>query len=74
MRITFGRRVFVENEEFGFTFPDTGGNLYFARVGVELNYNRYALGFSSMLPISQNLNEGKVEVKNRVSLYLNINI
>lgn len=69
-----GGEFIAENEEFGFSVPDTGGNVYFTRVGVEANYNRYALGVSSMLPISQNLNEGKVEVKNRVSLYLNINI
>ncbi|WP_299318016.1 transporter [uncultured Maribacter sp.] len=69
-----GAEFFSENKEFDFVVPDTGGDVYFARFGLEANYNRYALGISSMLPISQNLNEGKVEVKNRVSLYLNINI
>ncbi|MFV1449042.1 transporter [Maribacter sp. HS] len=73
-QIGVGGEFFEENFEFSLAVPDTGGNVYFGRLAVELNYNRYALGFSSMLPISQNLNEGKVEVKNRVSLYLNINI
>lgn len=31
-------------------------------------------GVSIMLPISQNLNNGKVEIKNRLSVYVNINI
>ena len=69
-----GAEFFEENREFNLTVPDTRGDVYFARFGLETNYNRYALGISSMIPISQNLNEGKVEVKNRVSLYLNINI
>ncbi|MEP2057427.1 MAG: hypothetical protein ABJJ05_06445 [Maribacter litoralis] len=49
-----GGEFFAVNEEFGFSVPDMGGEVYFARVGVEANYNRYALGVSSMLPISQN--------------------
>ncbi|WP_300026617.1 transporter [uncultured Maribacter sp.] len=73
-QIGLGGEIFEENQEFSITVPDTGGEVYFARFGVEANYNRYALGISSMLPISQNLNAGKVEVKNRVSLYLNINM
>lgn len=73
-QVGLGAEFFEENKEFDLVVPDTGGDVYFARFGLETNYNRYALGISSMIPISQNLNEGKVEVKNRVSLYLNINI
>lgn len=73
-QIGLGGEYFEENKEFDLTVSDTGGEVYFARFGLETNYNRYSVGVSSMIPISQNLNGGKVEVKNRVSLYLNINI
>jgi len=73
-QVGLGGEIFKENKEFNLQVQDTGGDVYFARFGLETNYNRYAVGISSMIPISQNLNEGKVEVKNRVSLYLNITI
>lgn len=73
-QVGLGGEYFEENKEFGLSVSDTGGDVYFARFGFETNYNRYSIGISSMLPISQNFNAGKVEVKNRVSLYLNINI
>ncbi|WP_144803407.1 transporter [Maribacter sp. MAR_2009_72] len=73
-QVGLGSEIFSENKEFGLKVSDTGGEVYFARLGFETNYKRYSFGISSMLPISQNLNNGKVEVKNRVSLYLNINI
>lgn len=72
--LELGGEHFEENEEFGLTVNDTGGNALFGKGGIEVNYRTYALGVSTMLPISQNLNNGKVEVKNRLSVYVNINI
>lgn len=73
-QLGIGGEHFGENEEFGLTVNDTGGNAFFGKGGIEVNYRTYALGVSTMLPISQNLNNGKVEVKNRLSVYVNINI
>jgi len=69
-----GGELFEKNEEYGLVVHDTGGNAFFGKAGVEINYRTLALGASTMLPIAQDLNGGKVEVKNRFSVYLNINI
>ena len=73
-QIGIGTEHYEQNKEFGLIVNDTGGDVVFARLGLEATFNRYALGLSSMLPMAQKLNNGKVEVKNRVSFYLNINI
>ncbi len=69
-----GGESFERNKEFGLYIDDTGGDILFGRLGMEANYNRYALGVSGMIPIMQHLNAGKVESKSRFSVYLNINI
>lgn len=63
-----------EDESYGLTVLKTGGNVFFGKFSVEASYKTYSLGVTTMLPIDQDLNNGKVEVKNRLSLYLNINI
>jgi hypothetical protein len=69
-----GGELFEKNEEYGLVVHDTGGNAFFGKAGVEINYRTLALGITTLLPIVQDLNGGKVEVKNRFSVYLNINI
>lgn len=73
-QVGLGGELFEKNEEYGLVVHDTGGNAFFGKAGVEINYRTLALGASTMLPIAQDLNGGKVEVKNRFSVYLNINI
>lgn len=51
----------------------TSGNAVFGKIAIESSYNKWSLGFTSLLPISQKLNDGKVEVKNRLAVYLNYN-
>ena len=62
------------NKEYGQTVANTKGQVFLGRVSVEASYNRFALGLAGMIPISQNLNNEKVELKNRLSVYLNINL
>lgn len=69
-----GGENYSKDESYSLTVLNTGGDVFFGKVGLEASYNKYSLGVTSMLPIQQNLNAGKVEVKNRFSLYLNINI
>lgn len=73
-QLGIGGEYFDKNEEYGLEVADTGGSAFFGKLGAEVNYNQYALGVSTMLPITQDLNNGKVEVKSRFSVYFNINI
>ncbi|ADV50437.1 transporter [Cellulophaga sp. E16_2] len=65
--------VFETNKEYGADVANTKGDLFMGKVSLEASYSRYALGVVSMLPITQNLNNNKVELKNRLSIYLNVN-
>lgn len=69
-----GGEKYSEDESYNLTVLNTGGDVFFGKLSVETSYKKYSLGVTSMLPINQNLNNGKVEVKNRFSVYLNINI
>jgi len=69
-----GGEIYDTDESYGLTVLNTGGTVFLGKLGAEVNYNRYSMGVISMLPIQQNLNEGRVEVKNRIAVYLNINI
>ncbi len=62
-----------ENKEFNSPVANTKGDIFLGKLSLETSYNNYSLGLVSMLPISQNLNSNKVELKNRTSIYLNIN-
>ncbi|VVV00168.1 hypothetical protein FVB9532_01433 [Mesonia oceanica] len=70
----FSGEVFQENEQFDQAVRDTEGDVFFGKLGVEASYERWSLGVNAMLPISQNLNGGLVEVKSRLGVYLNFNI
>ena len=72
--IGVAEEIYGTNKELGFDVADTKGDVFLGKLSVEASYNRYALGLTGMLPISQNLNSDKVELRNRVSVYLNINL
>lgn len=65
--------IYETNKEYGAAVANTKGDIFLGKVSLEAAYSRYALGVVSMLPISQNLNNDKVELKNRLSIYLNVN-
>ena len=73
-QLGIGGEHFDTDTAFGFAEADTGGNALFGRLGIEARYTRYALGISAMQPLAQDLNNGKVEVKHRLSLYMNLNL
>jgi len=64
---------YAANKEFALEVAHTKGEIFLGRLSVEATLNKYSLGVVSMLPIAQNLNGGKVELKNRLSVYLNVN-
>lgn len=73
-QIGIGGEYFDTDTAFGLTEDSTGGHALLGKIGVEMRYRNYALGLSAMLPVAQDLNEGDVEIKNRFSLYVNLNI
>lgn len=64
---------YEENKEFGLKLVNTKGDIFLGKVSLEATLKSYSLGVVSMLPIAQNLNGNKVELKNRLSVYLNVN-
>tara|TARA_R110002049_G_scaffold3514_1_gene26313 strand:- start:5782 stop:6801 length:1020 start_codon:yes stop_codon:yes gene_type:complete len=62
------------NKEFDMEVANSKGSVFLGKISVEATYNRYSLGLIGMLPIDQNLNNNKVELNNRVSVYLNVNL
>ncbi|RKR08013.1 hypothetical protein CLV91_2779 [Maribacter vaceletii] len=66
--------VYETNKEFNLEVANTKGDIFLGKVSLEASYNKYSLGILGMLPISQNLNSGRVELKNRISVYLNVNL
>lgn len=65
---------YASNKEFGVDVLDTKGEVFLGKFSLETNYKSVALGMVGMLPIYQNLNQGNVKLKHRVSFYLNINL
>lgn len=64
---------YATNKEFDLDVANTKGDIFLGKLSVEASYKRYSLGLVGMLPIAQNLNDNKVELKNRTSIYLNVN-
>ena len=62
------------NHQFGLALPNTAGNVVFGRFGFEAGSRNLSIGLGAMLPIAQNLNDGKVEAKYRWSLNLNYSL
>ncbi len=65
---------YAANKEFNMEVANSKGNVFLGKISVEATYNQYSLGLIGMLPIDQNLNNNKVELKNRISVYLNVNL
>ncbi|RXG29205.1 transporter family protein [Leeuwenhoekiella marinoflava] len=63
--------VYSENESYGLPVADTEGNVLFGRLGAEVSLKKLSAGVNLMLPVSQDLNDGKVEAKYRLGLHFN---
>ena len=63
--------VYSENESYGLPVADTEGTILFSRVGAEVSLKKLSAGVNFMLPVSQDLNAGKVEAKYRLGIHLN---
>lgn len=66
--------VFEENKHYGLPVANTKGDVLFLKAAASIAYSKVELGATLMLPLSQNLNNAKVEVKHRVGVYLNYSL
>lgn len=63
--------LYGTNKSYGLDVANTKGDVLFTRLGLESNLGKFSAGINLMLPLSQNLNGGKVEVKSRIGIHLN---
>ena len=63
--------IYDTNKNFGLYVLDTKGGILFTRLGIESNFGKFSAGLNVMLPLTQNLNVGNVEAKNRVGVHVN---
>jgi hypothetical protein len=67
--------IYASNKEYGEkVYPDTAGDVLSGKVGLEAGSGRFSVGVNGMLPITQNLNGGKVEANYRLSINLNYSL
>ncbi|OIQ21068.1 MAG: hypothetical protein BM557_04745 [Flavobacterium sp. MedPE-SWcel] len=65
---------YAANKQFGEKLPDTEGDIFFGKAGIEAGYQGFSIGINTMLPISQNLVGGRVESNYRWSINLNYSL
>lgn len=66
--------VFESNRQFKQLVPDSSGDIVFGKVGFEAGRKNVSIGVNALLPINQNLSNGKVESNYRWSVNLNYSL
>lgn len=66
--------VYATNRQYGEDVPDTKGDIFFAKAGVEAGMGKFSLGVNAMVPVNQNLTGGKVEANYRLAVNLNYSL
>jgi hypothetical protein len=66
--------VFGANSQYEQQVPDSAGDIVFGKFGVEAGRNKFSVGVNAMVPINQNLSNGKVESNYRWSVNLNYSL
>ncbi len=66
--------VYKGNTQHGLDVPDSAGDVVFSKFGFEVGRNNFSIGANVMLPINQNLSNGKVESNYRWSINLNYSL
>lgn len=73
-QIGFAGEVYEQNHQYKQALPGTEGNILFGKFGLEAGKDRFSFGINTMLPISQNLTDGKVEANYRIGINLNYSL
>lgn len=71
-QVGFTAEVFESNFSRGSRVENTSGYVSFARAGFDLSHKGINFGVSGMLPVVQDLNNGLVKARERLSIHLNI--
>jgi hypothetical protein len=66
--------VYAANTQYDEDVPDTAGDVFFGKLGLEAGTGRLSVGINGMLPITQNLTGGRVEANYRWSVNLNYSL
>lgn len=66
--------IYDENEQYKQIVRGTAGSILFGKVGFEVGRDKFSFGANAMLPINQNLTDGKVEANYRWSVNLNYSL
>ncbi len=65
--------LFQDNEQRGYTVPNTSGNMILGKTGVEVSYKKFTLGSDVSIPFHTNLMNDEVKPISRFSLFINFN-
>ncbi|MDQ5928267.1 MAG: hypothetical protein QG594_41 [Bacteroidota bacterium] len=63
--------LYQTNMQHGLDVPDTAGDILFTKFGLEAGKDKFSIGVNVMLPVSQNLSNGRMEANYRWSFNLN---
>ena len=66
--------VYAANRQYGEDVPDTKGDIFFAKAGIEAGMGKFSLGVNAMVPVNQNLTGGKVEANYRLAVNINYSL
>lgn len=66
--------IFEANKQYSQEVPDSAGDVVFGKFGLEAGRKNLSVGINAMLPINQNLSNGKVESNYRLSVNVNYSL
>lgn len=73
-QLGFAGEVYGSNQQYSEVVRKTSGDIFFGKFGVEVGKKNFSMGANAMLPINQNLSNGRVEANYRWSVNLNYNL
>ena len=73
-KVAFQNELFEQNKQFGEKIPKTKGNLQTLKFGLEAAVEKINFGIEYYQPLHTDLNNGEIELKNRVGVFINYNI
>lgn len=66
--------VYKTNWQRGQKLPNTAGDIFFSKIGIEIGRDKFSFGANIMLPINQNLANGLMESNYRLGFNLNYSL
>lgn len=66
--------VYESNKQHGQVLPNTAGDVLFSKFGFEIGKDKFSLGMSAMLPVTQHLAGSNIEANYRLMFNLNYSL